>query len=346
MNGFEFDVFLSYNRDDAGVAEEVREALERLGLAVWFDTTHAGPGIFTENIASGISSSRAFAMLYGPSGVTDFMRAEYDQAVAVGMHANISIVLLPGADDPGPRDLPHFAAAISWVDCRSDGLSQPALHKLVNAVTRRRLISSVDQAGEEFSVSANLATSPERIIRVRALPNPKPHELLDLTWETFGGGVKRLRHQIKSYGHYVDVGACVGVNECGLVLASFLSSSVLGRKPVGYLKCGGLKEGRRILEDESSFPDLNGPRAILVTDFELKSGSGLLTAIERLREEYGKDVQIYVAVFGVLVTNGRLRIEHLEEIAAWEKIANLGVQAYFVASTFHDPGIDPPLGLR
>src|SRR5690606_33437776 len=90
------------------------------------------------------------------------------------------------------------------------------------------------QVGEEFTLAVPTIEYGNPEIIAFTLPNPCPGRLLDLTWETFGYGVERLASQIKNVGRRLDVDICFGVNEAGLVMATFLASGSFARCKIGY----------------------------------------------------------------------------------------------------------------
>jgi transcriptional regulator with XRE-family HTH domain len=88
-----------------------------------------------------------------------------------------------------------------------------------------RLSEHVGQISGEFILSVPTVEYGNSEINVFSLPNPRPGQLLDLEWSTFGFGVERLARQIKNLGRRLDVDICFGVNEAGLVMATFLASA-------------------------------------------------------------------------------------------------------------------------
>jgi hypothetical protein len=95
--------------------------------------------------------------------------------------------------------------------------------------------------GPDFNLRVPTVDNGNPEVCAFSLPNPRPGQLLDLTWETFGFGVERLIRQIKNMGRRLDVDVCFGINEAGLVMATFLASAQFSRCAIGYLRCN--KEG-------------------------------------------------------------------------------------------------------
>ena len=88
-----------------------------------------------------------------------------------------------------------------------------------------------------------------------------------------GYGVQRLSLQIKNIGRRLDVDACFGVNEAGLVMATFLVSSRFSRCKIGYLRCNKVRDGIDL--DAASFlPDCRTAPTIFICEFEVKRAAG------------------------------------------------------------------------
>lgn len=112
-----------------------------------------------------------------------------------------------------------------------------------------------NQIGEEFEIR-NIKDQP---VKVNKLSYTEKNQKLILTWETFGKGIENLRNKILRYSPAMDPDAYLGVNEAGLAIASFISSS-LNRKKIGYIKTGGLdlNDERIINLPDSFFPGASG----------------------------------------------------------------------------------------
>jgi hypothetical protein len=91
--------------------------------------------------------------------------------------------------------------------------------------------------GPDFVLPVPTVAHGNPSLRAFTLPNPQPGQLLNLDWSTFGYGIERLVAQIKNLGQRLDADVCFGINEAGLVMATFLASAQFGRCPIGYLKC-------------------------------------------------------------------------------------------------------------
>ncbi|MFI6314679.1 helix-turn-helix domain-containing protein [Nocardia fusca] len=200
------------------------------------------------------------------------------------------------------------------------------------------------QVGAEFSLAVPTIQYGNPEIIAFTLPNPQPGRLLDLTWETFGYGIQRLASQIKNAGRRLDVDLCFGVNEAGLVIASFLASRSFSRCKIGYLRCNKVQDGID-LDDASFFPPAEGATSIVICDFEVKHADVIGYLTRRVRALYPK-ADLYFAVFGAMTKSRDLRVESFDELTGSAIMHAADLAAVFIAATMSPPGIEPPLELR
>ncbi|WP_157110872.1 helix-turn-helix domain-containing protein [Nocardia anaemiae] len=200
------------------------------------------------------------------------------------------------------------------------------------------------QPGDEFILSVPTIENGNPDISVFTLPNPNPGQLLDLTWETFGYGVEQLSMQIKNVGRRLDVDVCFGVNEAGLVMATFLASSRFSRCNIGYLRCNKIRDGID-LDDASFFPPARDTPTIVVCDFEVKHADVIGYLTHQLRSRYPK-AELYFAVFGAMTKSRDLKVESFDDLTGAKIMCDAGLEAIFIAATMSPPGIEPPLELR
>jgi transcriptional regulator with XRE-family HTH domain len=177
-----------------------------------------------------------------------------------------------------------------------------------------------------------------------SLPNPRPGNLLDLTWETFGLGVERLARQIKNVGRRLDVDICFGINEAGLVMATFLASAQFSRCAIGYLRCNKVRDSIELAET-SLYPEVGNAPAILICDFEVKHADVIGFVARELRQRY-PGANLYFAVFGAMTRDTNLEVDSFDDLIGSENMRSAELSAVFVAATMSPPGIEPPLELR
>jgi hypothetical protein len=198
--------------------------------------------------------------------------------------------------------------------------------------------------GGDFNLLVPSIDNGNPAICAFSLPNPKPGQLLDLTWSTFGLGVQRLMQQIKSLGRRLDADICFGINEAGLVMATFLSSAQFGRCAIGYLKCNRVRDDIGLSED-SFFPSAAPSPRIVICDFEVKHADVVGLVARELRLRY-PSAELYFAVFGAMTKGNNLEVESFDELTGAKIMRSADFAAVFIAATMTPPGIEPPLELR
>ncbi|WP_219509036.1 hypothetical protein [Nonomuraea ceibae] len=207
----------------------------------------------------------------------------------------------------------------------------------------RKTSAEVNDIGPDFSLAVPTVEYGNPVRLVYSLPNPQPGELLNLSWASFGYGIERLVHQIKNIGRRIDVDACFGINEAGLVMATFLASAQFGRCPIGYFKCNKSRD-LIALDKASMFPELPESPAIVLCDFEVKHADVVGFISRQIRSRY-PGAEIYFAVFGAM-TKGKLEVIDFDDLTGASIMRAANFKAVFVAATMSPPGIEPPLELR
>jgi transcriptional regulator with XRE-family HTH domain len=200
------------------------------------------------------------------------------------------------------------------------------------------------QIGSEFTLAVPTVEYCNPDIRVFTLPNPHPGRLLDLSWDTFGHGIERLSQQIKNLGRRLDVDICFGINEAGLVMATFLASSRFSRCPIGYLRCNKVRHGIN-LDSGSFYPEAKDSPTIVICDFEVKHADVIGYLARQVRDRYPK-AEIYFAVFGAMTKELALEVDSFDDLTGAQIMRAANFEAVFVAATMSAPGIEPPLELR
>lgn len=200
------------------------------------------------------------------------------------------------------------------------------------------------QIGERFVLTVPTVEYGNPEIEVFSLPNPQPGRLLDLTWETFGLGVASLSQQIKNLGKRLDADICFGINEAGLVMATFLASDRFARCPIGYLRCNKVSDGV-VLDDASFFPDVRDAPTIVICDFEVKHADVIGYIARQVRARY-PGAELYFAVFGAMTKDRELAVDSFDDLTGAKIMRAAEFEAVFIAATMSPPGIEPPLELR
>ncbi|MFE6610187.1 hypothetical protein [Amycolatopsis sp. NPDC057786] len=202
-----------------------------------------------------------------------------------------------------------------------------------------------NQIGEEYTLAVPRVEFGEAKIDVLSLPNPQPGRLLDLNWSTFGQGIEQLGSQIKNLGSRLDADICFGINEAGLVMATFLSSSRFSRCPIGYLRCNKVRGGGIELDDASVFPETKEHPTIVLCDFEVKHSDAIGYLAQQVRSRY-PTADLYFAVFGAMTQGDDPRADNFDDLAGAQNLRKVDFSAIFIAATMSPPGIEPPLELR
>ena len=200
------------------------------------------------------------------------------------------------------------------------------------------------QVGAEFSLAVPTVANGNPEILALTLPNPQPGQLLDLTWETFGVGLERLIRQIKNLGRRLDVDICFGINEAGLVMATFLASAQFGRCAIGYLKCNKVRDDIA-LDTASHYPGAREAPTIVICDFEVKHADVVGFIAREIRTRYPR-AELYFAVFGAMTKGTDLEVDSFDDLTGARIMRAADFAAVFVAATMSPPGIEPPLELR
>ncbi|MFN0074009.1 MAG: toll/interleukin-1 receptor domain-containing protein [Chloroflexota bacterium] len=339
-----YDVFVSYNSHDREAATPIATALKHAGLRVWFDRWQLRPGrTWQDDLPSRMRDARAVVLLIGPSGIGTWQAPEIRTALQSYMRTGNPVipVILPGVSEV---QLPDLLDQHTYVDCRMQELSSTSLNQLILGITGRRTTLSVSQFGESFLLPVTTRYGHNKLLRIQILPNIDHDRLLNLSWETFGEGIEHLIDQIKNPGSRVLVNACFGINEAGLVMATFINSSTLGNVPLGHIRCGRVQANTVLLE-ESYYPNLDRNPCIMICDFEIKRADVLGVVINHLRMQYS-DPSFYFAVFGAMTEESDLRISSLDQLVSSSFLSSIELEDIFIASTMSPPGIEPPLGLR
>ncbi|GAB1689944.1 hypothetical protein KRM28CT15_17470 [Krasilnikovia sp. M28-CT-15] len=198
--------------------------------------------------------------------------------------------------------------------------------------------------GPDFTLAVPTIDNGTPAICAFSLPNPNPGQLLDLTWNTFGFGVQRLMRQIKSLGRRLDADICFGINEAGLVMATFLASAQFNRCPIGYLRCNRVRN-EITFGAESHYPESGEAPVIVIFDFEVKHADVVGLVARELRQRY-PGAELYFAVFGAMTKGESLKVDSFDDLTGGPIMQAAKFQAVFIAATMSPPGIEPPLELR
>lgn len=133
-----FDVFLSYNRNDKVAVVKLAEALRDSGLNVWLDDWVLPLGEpWQRALEEAITAIPAVLILFGEHGIGPWQDMEMNAVLHefVRRKARIIPVLLPKA--PEPAELPIFLRQFNWLDLRA-GLTEDELERLVLGIRGKK----------------------------------------------------------------------------------------------------------------------------------------------------------------------------------------------------------------
>ncbi len=140
MENRNFDVFLSYSRDDKSEVEELANRLREKGINPWLDQWNVIPGTHWQpEIESALSECNTCAVVVGKTGLGPWQHEEMRAAIQRRVNESdgrfrVIPVLLPGASRNGSRALPAFLVAASWVEFANTLNDKDAFHRLVSGI--------------------------------------------------------------------------------------------------------------------------------------------------------------------------------------------------------------------
>jgi hypothetical protein len=128
-----WDVFFSYDREDADQARRIAGALAQRRLRVWIDSDEIlGAERWAEEIETGLRSSRVYAMMVTRRALASrWVMDEYYAALAIGNTGGRPRIVPLVAEDVR---LPVFLSIRQWVDFRADDGFEAALQKLEKCI--------------------------------------------------------------------------------------------------------------------------------------------------------------------------------------------------------------------
>ncbi|MGW5557612.1 hypothetical protein ACWER9_10365 [Micromonospora sp. NPDC003944] len=242
------------------------------------------------------------------------------------------------------RLAPEDQIALKAVSARNSGWNEGPRSPAAIGTTTTSVLAGSNIIGPDFNLTVPTVDFGNPEICVFTLPNLRPGNLLDLTWETFGFGIERIIRQIKNLGGRLDVDICFGVNEAGLVMATFLASAQFSRCAIGYLRCNRVRN-EITLASNSFYPDSGAAPTILICDFEVKHADVVGYLAQEIRLRY-PNALLYFAVFGAMTKGSDLEVASFDDLTGAQIMRAADFSAVFIAATMSPPGIEPPLELR
>lgn len=155
---FEFDVFLSYNRQDKPQVRRLAEKLQFRGIRVWLDEWEIAPGSsWQQELEKAISKTKAAAVLVGSSGIGPWQNEEMRAAITAFVERRCPVipVLLP--DAPTRVALPLFLRQFNWVDLRN-GITAHGIDRMLWGITGVR--------SEDAATAINVAPEGAKVLQM------------------------------------------------------------------------------------------------------------------------------------------------------------------------------------
>lgn len=223
-----------------------------------------------------------------------------------------------------------------------------------------------------YEKTVYLKRGPFSKIEVKKIMLSDSTRKVRLSWDTFGECIDNLKAKVcESGGDYPNI--IFGINEAGIIIASYLSFFCEGRPSVGAIKTSTTYKDehnqlrRQIrqfdfpngkvpqspasfnLIDEKDayleFPDIQNPKKIAIVDSEIKTGGTAEYIIDMLKKKYGNIDIIYIGLGGVIRADHKgVDVDNIEYFG-WD-IKNKDNKPNFIEFFVDSPGFEPPGGIR
>jgi TolB-like protein len=175
------DIFLSYNREDAGVAKRFAEAFAAEGLGVWWDTALRSGEAYDEVTEAALRAAKAVVVLWSPrSVVSRWVRAE---ATIADRCKTLVPVMIEPCERPIMFELTQTAELSHWTGDAGDRAWQNFLNDVRGFVGKERaLLAPMPSLA---TVAAKSAPAPDTLLAVLPFDNLSS----DTEMEFFSDGV-------------------------------------------------------------------------------------------------------------------------------------------------------------
>jgi nucleotide-binding universal stress UspA family protein len=137
----DFDVFLSYNRQDNNAVRDINRQLKDAGIRTWFDEDQLPLGTpWQDELEKHIANVRAACVFVGESGLGPWQSSEVRGFLSefVDRRCPVIPVLLPGSSTF--PELPRFLKQMTWLDLRQE--FDQGMKRLVEALRRQAITNS------------------------------------------------------------------------------------------------------------------------------------------------------------------------------------------------------------
>src|SRR6185312_8565277 len=107
----QYDIFISYHRNDSTRASQFARELESRGVRAWMDRLNLAPGdLWQTEIANVLEHATSVAVLIGPSGLGGWQELELQMVLAEQPERKRRIAPIPLPDAPRALTLPDLLA--------------------------------------------------------------------------------------------------------------------------------------------------------------------------------------------------------------------------------------------
>ena len=176
------DIFISYCRDDQGMARLFAEAFTQEGLSVWWDAALHSGQTFDEVIEKELRAAKAVVVLWSPRSVASrWVRAE---ATLADRSGTLAPAIIEPCDRPIIFELTHTVDLSHW----NGDVSDDAWRNFVSDI--HRLVESKRAAEAAGGPSAPSPVAEARRAPARPAPPPQP-----------AGGMNRIANDALAGGN-------------------------------------------------------------------------------------------------------------------------------------------------
>lgn len=216
-----YDVFFSYDHDDAAWAQKLAGALRDRGLRVWIDSGEIRAAErWAEEIEEGLRASRVYAMIVTRRALSSrWVRDEYYVALAIGNTDGVPLIVPVLVEDV---ELPGFLSIRQWVDFRTPERFDLVVKHLVESIASNPTDGGVGEA--EFAPPDPASSAPP----ASAVPTLRTAEIAYLE-----RAMARERRTVREMWGIRGVAlllspALVGLTGAGWAAGEFALASVFG----------------------------------------------------------------------------------------------------------------------
>jgi hypoxanthine phosphoribosyltransferase len=231
---------------------------------------------------------------------------------------------------------------------------------IISILLIRSLVKRIQLPQFQKTITVMSKNDPNIKIDIKKLNQDSDKERVDLSWTTFVESIRILKKEkFMSGGEYPDI--IFGINEAGVMIATYLSYFIEGRPPVGVIKTKSKfknNKHRQIIQFDCpngvvpqfdkkiiSFETVLNPKIIAIVDSEIKTGNSSELIIKILKKRYPNSKFMYVCLGGVIKPEDRGKPIDDIKYFGWN-IGNKKNKPDFMVFCVDSPGFESPDGIR